>query len=194
MTLGEKLRKLRKQKGLTQADMEEASGISIRTIQRIEKGASKPRPYTLKTLADALDVKMEQLMESNPIDSNRKEQELKILQRINLVAIIHIILPLSNVLLPLLIWVRKKNLPLVNKVGKKIIAFQLLWTLVTLFVIFFTPIISFLIYGQAQDGQFPLILFIYLLLVLFNLLMIFHSTINLSKNRSDIYAFVPNFI
>ena len=37
-------------------ELAEISGISLRTIQRIETNASKPRPYTLKTLADNLKI------------------------------------------------------------------------------------------------------------------------------------------
>mgnify|MGYP003598873837 CR=1 FL=1 len=40
---------------LTQEELAEKSGISVRTIQRIESG-TKPKGYTLKALAAALGI------------------------------------------------------------------------------------------------------------------------------------------
>lgn len=45
MTFGEKVKILRQQKGFSQEKLVEEAGLSLRTIQRIEKGDSYPRPY-----------------------------------------------------------------------------------------------------------------------------------------------------
>jgi len=65
--LGEKIIGLRKSKGISQELLAENSRISPRTIQRIEKGESTPRPYTIKIIADALQVPVEQL---NPVEDS----------------------------------------------------------------------------------------------------------------------------
>jgi len=44
-----KLKQLREQKNMTQEELSEKSGISVRTIQRIESGTN-PKGHTLKYL------------------------------------------------------------------------------------------------------------------------------------------------
>ncbi|MFD1164068.1 helix-turn-helix domain-containing protein [Sphingobacterium daejeonense] len=51
MELSQKIALLRKQKGLTQEQLAERAGVTVRTIQRIESGETIPRAYTLQNLA-----------------------------------------------------------------------------------------------------------------------------------------------
>ena len=59
--LGELLKEARMIKGYTQKELAERSGISIRSIQRIENGALEARTYTLKTLCSILDIPWERI-------------------------------------------------------------------------------------------------------------------------------------
>jgi transcriptional regulator with XRE-family HTH domain len=52
---GNELAKIRKAKGLTQAELAQKCDVSYRTIQRIESGKVSPRIFTIKTLSVALD-------------------------------------------------------------------------------------------------------------------------------------------
>lgn len=54
--IAEKLKISRKEKGLTQAALSEKTGLSLRSIQRIEKAEVSPRAYSLNKLAEALDT------------------------------------------------------------------------------------------------------------------------------------------
>lgn len=54
-TLAEVVRAKREARGYTQTDLAEKTGISLRSIQRIEKAEVLPRPFTIKSLATALD-------------------------------------------------------------------------------------------------------------------------------------------
>ncbi len=56
------LREGRLSKGLTQRELAEKSNISVRSIQRIENGDLIPRSYTLKTLAEVLELSFEEFM------------------------------------------------------------------------------------------------------------------------------------
>lgn len=51
---GKQVIKVRKLKGLTQQELAEKCTVTLRTIQRIESGLVKPRPYTIKLLSDNL--------------------------------------------------------------------------------------------------------------------------------------------
>ncbi|MCD9854607.1 helix-turn-helix domain-containing protein [Epilithonimonas sp. JDS] len=55
------LKKIREEKNLTQEELAEKSGLSVRTIQRIEAG-TEPKGYTLKTLASTLEISEKDLL------------------------------------------------------------------------------------------------------------------------------------
>jgi transcriptional regulator with XRE-family HTH domain len=55
-TTGDKVARLRSQKGMTQKELADLCNVDIRTIQRIESGEVEPRTYTIKLLANALAV------------------------------------------------------------------------------------------------------------------------------------------
>src|SRR5215212_6523353 len=57
--VGERLAELREQKALTLHDLEELSGVGADGISKIENGHRKPRPATLRKLARALGVEVE---------------------------------------------------------------------------------------------------------------------------------------
>tara|TARA_R110002072_G_scaffold56154_2_gene145690 strand:- start:36 stop:644 length:609 start_codon:yes stop_codon:yes gene_type:complete len=57
MKLGIKVKELRKKKGLTQLDLSEKSGLSLRTIQRIENNENKPSVYSLRMISEVLNYK-----------------------------------------------------------------------------------------------------------------------------------------
>ena len=55
--LGTKIKELRKKEGLTQLDLSEKSGLSLRTIQRIENNENKPSVYSLRMIGEVLNYK-----------------------------------------------------------------------------------------------------------------------------------------
>ncbi|MNQ42150.1 HTH-type transcriptional regulator SinR [compost metagenome] len=54
--VGDNVRRLRKHKGLTQAQLASASGLDLRYLGGIERGAGNPSVDVLGRLAGALDV------------------------------------------------------------------------------------------------------------------------------------------
>ena len=61
MSVHQKISTARKKKGITQEQLAEMTNITVRTIQRIESGESNPRPYTLQSIANALELPFETL-------------------------------------------------------------------------------------------------------------------------------------
>ncbi len=80
--LGSKLRKLRKERGLTQEAVANASGIAVYTYQKFEKGMSKPGTpmnptlHTLHALCRVLDVKLIDLLDINISDWKSTDEKL----------------------------------------------------------------------------------------------------------------------
>jgi transcriptional regulator with XRE-family HTH domain len=61
MTIGSKLREIREQKGLSQGDVEKATGLLRCYTSRVENGHTVPSLGTLEKFAGALDVKLFEL-------------------------------------------------------------------------------------------------------------------------------------
>jgi XRE family transcriptional regulator, regulator of sulfur utilization len=192
MLLGEKIRDLRKSKGISQELLAENSNISLRTIQRIETGTVTPRPHTIKTLAAALAVPVEQL---SSIEEDTKELEqiaVAKLRLINFSVLAGLLIPFCNILLPILIWRKSKELLLVNEAGRKIISFQLLWTLCTLLLVFLTPFIQYSIIHSYVIGRFPPTFFlVYIALLILNIFFTVRISVQLQKGKLNIYTFIP---
>jgi len=56
------LKRMREKKWLSLTDLAEISGVNRVTIHRIETGKQKPMPRTVRKLANALKVDVEQLI------------------------------------------------------------------------------------------------------------------------------------
>ena len=117
-----KLKSIREIQNLTQEEVSEKSGVSVRTIQRIESG-KEPKGYTLRVLAKALNVEEDQLLfkESVPEKSENSEEtktsietlsiNYSALKLINLSSIPFTLIPPLNILVPLILMqtMKQKN-------------------------------------------------------------------------------------
>ena len=66
MTFGERLRKARKSKGLTQDELAERAGMNGRHLSRYETGVVEPPVRTVRRLSEALSVPLEELTQDAP--------------------------------------------------------------------------------------------------------------------------------
>ena len=123
--LAKKLKELRKRKGFSQEELTENSGLSLRTIQRIENGETEPTGETLKRISNALNVSPEELIDWTIIEDKG------FLKAMNLSALTFILFPLLGILVPLIMWISKKDkLKNINIIGKNIINFEITWTII----------------------------------------------------------------
>jgi transcriptional regulator with XRE-family HTH domain len=67
--LAQGVKELRKRKGLSQDELAKESGLSLRTVQRVENGETESTGETLKRISTVLDVTPKELIEWN----NKKE-------------------------------------------------------------------------------------------------------------------------
>ena len=56
MKLGDRLKELRTGLNYSQSELSEKTGLTLRTIQRIENNEVKPSLHSIKVISDALDV------------------------------------------------------------------------------------------------------------------------------------------
>lgn len=193
MTIGKKISTERLNKGLSQELLAENSGVSLRTIQRIENDATQPRPYTLKVIAEALKMEVKELRFEQNIDAETLINH-KSLTKINLInssTLLGIFIPFLNIIAPIIIWNFNKKNPLVNKTGKKIISFQILWVLFSCLIIYAVHFIHYKITGQFVSGRVSSVIVVYFLLLAINVFFIISNSIRLKKQNAEIYPFVP---
>ena len=74
ISLGENIKKLRKDKGLTQDKLSEITKISIASIQRYESGKRQPNIQTVNKFAQALNVSLDDLV-GNEYNKSKLELE-----------------------------------------------------------------------------------------------------------------------
>jgi len=73
MTIAERIRIYRQQKGLSQNELAEKSGVNNKSLSRYELGASVPPADALKNIADVLEVTTDALLSDNEIIIKDKE-------------------------------------------------------------------------------------------------------------------------
>ena len=61
MIIGERLRQIREQKGLSQGDIEERTGLLRCYVSRVENGHTVPSLETLERFAGALDIQLHEM-------------------------------------------------------------------------------------------------------------------------------------
>ena len=188
-----KLTYYRKRSGLTQAVLAEISGISIRTIQRIEKGLSAGSPYTLKVLAEVLEVSTDDLFEGEMKGFATSGSRFNPLKLMNLSALSMIILPLGNIILPLLIFLRKPEYQEIETTGRKILSFQILYTMSTLVFISIVSAAMVFFFAELRHAQVPIFVPFYFCSVLINICITLNLAIRLGSEK-EILKGIPSIL
>ena len=124
--IGQKIVELRKSKGYTQEELAEKAKVNLRTIQRIENGENKPSGNTIKLICEALETLPEKIINYG------KKEDSKLLVLMHLSVITYLVIPIGNILIPLIFWISKKDkiIELDDK-GTRLLNFQIVWTILT---------------------------------------------------------------
>lgn len=118
-----RIKNLRLQAGFSQEELAIKSGLSLRTIQRIENRETEPRGDSLQRISRALNLSVADLKEL-PV----KEEDWRILMLLHVSALGFLIFPLLGVIFPLLLWLLFKNkINQVSASGIKIMKAQIYW-------------------------------------------------------------------
>ena len=178
-----KLKQIREQQNLTQEELSEKSGISVRTIQRIESG-TEPKGHTLKTLSKTLEISVDDLLnkklevlvedtteksiKNSEIESQINYQKVKL---INLSSVLFVLLPPLNILVPLILSYSLKQK---NQLTKQIISLQILWTILA-------PIVFMLGIFLKLGQSFTIV--ILLLIILSNVYLILRNLAEIDRKK-----------
>lgn len=189
-----KLKQFRERQNLTQEELSEKSGISVRTIQRIESG-TEPKGHTLKTLSKTLEVSENELLNYSVENSNKKIEEISTekteiessidyqkIKLINLSSILFVVIPPLNILTPLILsyTLKQKNI-----LTKQIVSLQILWTILS-------PIFFMLGIFMKLGRSFTIVLLF--IIVLSNIYLILRNTAEIDRNKKLRYRLNFNII
>ena len=187
------LKRIRETKNLTQEELAQKSGLSVRTIQRVEAGML-PKGYTLKALARTLDIPEEDLLNIKIVQQEIETVELPgtitenysanlaLAKIINLCSIPVAWLPIANFMVPLLIMFFTKEK---SRIIKQIISLQIILSIVC-------PVI-FMIVALLKLGSRAVIITM-VLLVLSNIYIILRNAYEIDKKGCLYYKLNFSFL
>ncbi|MFD3394447.1 helix-turn-helix transcriptional regulator [Aquirufa sp. OSTEICH-129V] len=78
MEFGERLKELRTGLNISQKELSEKTGLTLRTIQRIENNEVKPSLYSVKAISDALELASSDLLNTSDTKPYEFNVNLKI--------------------------------------------------------------------------------------------------------------------
>jgi transcriptional regulator with XRE-family HTH domain len=194
--IAEKIKQIRTQKGFSQEELADKTNLSLRTIQRVENGKSDPRGNTIIRIADALNVTIDTFIDY------QKEEDKTYLASLHLSALSFLLFPLLGIILPLLLWISKKNqIKSLTSHAKKLLSFQITWT-----ILVFMGLIGFLFLGNykisamsdispsiVSEIYFPFYFFMGGL-YLYNLIIITYNVFRVSADKNAWYKPKINFL
>jgi len=187
--LAQRIKVLRNRKGISQEELSEKTGLSLRTIQRIENGETEPRGDSLKRLAFSLDVSPDE------ISDWVVKEDIGFLIGLNLSALGFIFFPLLGILIPLIIWVSKKDkIRDINETAKDLLNFQITWSI--LLFVGFIAVVFYMVHGMNSNENLnavmiskPLVLNLILsgVMYIYNLSLILINSYLLKNGKKTFY-------
>lgn len=164
-----KIQLLREENRLTQKELAEKAGLSLRTIQRIEAG-NIPKGFTLKALAESLNTRPENLIEKE--DKNIERAKL-----INSSALFGLIIPFGGIIFPLIFTYKTQDV--YNKqLGRNIVALQIILSVTMSLFLIASPFLQ-----KGLSVKFPVFLIVLITFLFLKLIAIIINGIALNKNK-----------
>ncbi len=102
-SLQDKIKRTRRELGWTQQDLAHESGVSLRTVQRLEKNSQEVSSYTLKQIGAALKIPLGELtfLSSGPDSDERRSVES--VKALYLSSAFFVLWPLLGLLVPVIL-------------------------------------------------------------------------------------------
>ncbi|MDR7132784.1 transcriptional regulator with XRE-family HTH domain [Algoriphagus sp. 4150] len=204
-----KLREHRLQQQLSQNELADLSGISLRTVQRIESGMSSGSPFVIRALCKTLQIEPDDLITDKGLhpdgikpaetmagtDPTKGIYDVR-LKYINFSAVSVLFFPFLNLVFPtVLYFVFKKSLSHSRdkEAALKILSFQILWSFATLTMMIFIPVLDHYVFKVGDVSEIPLFVWCYLIQAILLIAIMLNTAGNINRERG-ILTFVPNIL
>jgi transcriptional regulator with XRE-family HTH domain len=198
------LKEHRLAKHMSQQDLADHSGISLRTVQRIEKKESAGSPYVMRALCKALGIETDSILQRADYDEHKELQAdiveadplNKYLKYINASSLSVLLFPFLNLVVvtgTYLILKKRFVIPNDRTTAQKILSLQILWSVTTLIMLILTPLIDHWFLHIGEVLEIPLFIWIYLLLLFSHLVITILVAARLNMGKDPI-PFIPNIL
>ena len=174
------LRSIREEAGYTQSDLANKTGLSLRTIQRLEASNKVPKGFSLTALAQEFGMDPSALQARYQHVKQSQDSEITTIRIINLSILSFLGIPFGNLIFPFLIWRRNKELELVNSVGRRIVNFQILFSLSLCLILILSPFTL-----ARWLPEVPVMLLIFALAYGFNILLVIKTGLQIQRQELD---------
>jgi len=172
------IKQIRVKYGLTQVDLSKKTGLSLRTIQRLDASDKAPKGHTLKVLSKVFNLEPLVFQEKFQSSQENKASDTLSIKYINLSILAFLGIPFGNIILPLLTWRNKRKSKLVDEVGRKIINIQILWSILLCLFLCVSPFLNIL-----TASSFPIILVVLFIAILINIIVVITTAMALQRNN-----------
>lgn len=108
-TVNQLIKQSRKRKGLTQQDLANQAGLSLRTVQRIEKGTEEISGFSLRQISQILEIPLEQLIMPNVNQISIDKNQSGSIKALYLASLTFLVNPLLGLLVPAIMGYTKQN-------------------------------------------------------------------------------------
>ncbi len=185
--IGIKIKEVRKRKGLSQEELAQIAKVNLRTIQRIENDVNEPRGKTINLICDALDLNVEDLLDYG------RYADKNYLIYMHLSVISFLVIPLGNLILPLILWLSKKDKIIgLKEAGANLLNFQISCTFITYGALILIAISKIMHFSIGGFVSFRMLIYFWLIFNAVNIILpiIFSIRINYGKTN----VFYPKII
>jgi transcriptional regulator with XRE-family HTH domain len=171
------IKNIREKSGLTQVELAKQTGLSLRTIQRLESSNKEPKGHSLTTLSEVFNMESSALQEQFKRIELTKNSDKTSIELINLSILSFIGIPFGNIIFPLILWYRNRKSKFVNKIGRRIINFQIIWWITLSFLLAISPFISRKFLSDTQ-----IILYVLFVGYAINVIVVIITAMKLKRN------------
>lgn len=174
------IKNIREQKGYTQAELAKQTGLSLRTIQRLESSDKEPKGHSLSVLSKVFNIKPSALQNQFKSIEQTKESETTSIRLINLSVLSFLGIPFGNIILPFILWRRNRKSKFVDEIGRRIVNFQIIFSVVLSLLLCVSPFIS-----RALFSNTSIILFVLFAAYAINIIIVCRIAMKLQRNNFD---------
>lgn len=168
----------REKLGYTQVALANKTGLSLRTIQRLESSNKAPKGHSLTVLSAVFEIEPARLQDKFKSINRNKSSEINSIRSINLSVLSFLGCPFGNLIFPILLWRKNRHLKLVDAVGRRIINCQIIWSLVFSMLMIISPFASKVFFTNT-----PIILIVLVVFYITNIVIVGVTAIKLQRNN-----------
>ncbi len=183
------IKNIREQHGFTQDELAKKTSLSLRTIQRLEAHNKEPKGHTLTTLATIFNMSPSKLQDEFKIFEHIKKSETTTVRLINVTILSFVGIPFGNLIIPIFIWRRNRTSKFVDDLGKRIINFQIIWSVLLCIFMILSPFVSRVFFASS-----PIILKVLFVVYAFNIGIVCYTAVKLQANNYDFLKLPIRFI